>query len=202
MRVTSLVAAAGASSRFGAPKALLPFDEKRTFLARCVRVSAAAGCVPVITHPPFALMSAQFVAELSASALPGTISSPNRFADEGLTGSVRTVLELHRSEALIVWPVDAPFADVGLLFALIDALKHAPASVPMVGNTRGHPAAFRAECFELLLSSAGGPRAVLDVLADDVCKVPCSNARVIENVNTLDDYRRLFGKNPFADSSD
>lgn len=203
MRLLSLVAAAGASSRFGQPKALLRWDDQHTFLSRIVGVLDAALAAPiVITHPAPADMSHGFVAELSRVMGPGHIERAlNGWPDLGLSGSVRTALEQFGTEpdALVVWPVDCPFADAGLVQDLVRALgRTAAAAVPVADGQRGHPVVFARAAFELLAASGerGGPRAALAALAGDVVEVPWSDARVTVDVDTREDYRSLFGREP------
>jgi CTP:molybdopterin cytidylyltransferase MocA len=201
VRTAAVVAAAGASSRFGRPKALLPYDDRHTFLHRIVRVCEAAGVDHVlVTHPEAPRVMPAFLSELSRVAAPWLMTSPNLHPDDGLTGSVRTALELlpRDVDALLVWPVDCPFGDASLVKALFGVLGTAVASVPNVDGARGHPVAFSRGTFELLAVAAqtGGPRGVLAAIDDEVVEVPYSDPRIAHDVDTVDDYRNLFGREP------
>jgi molybdenum cofactor cytidylyltransferase len=204
VRTLALVAAAGASARFGRPKALLPWDAQHSFLTRIVSVLREAIVVPVVvTHPNAADLSPAFVRELSriADHADHVEQCENQWPALGLSGSVRTALEEYNTQPdlLLVWPVDCPFADVSLVRALVDAVSvRGEAAVPLVDGKRGHPVVFLRSTFELLVACAerGGPRAALDALGDDVVEVPWSDPRVAHDVDTVDDYRNLFGREP------
>jgi molybdenum cofactor cytidylyltransferase len=207
MRVAGLVAAAGASSRMGRPKALLPFYGGRSFALRLTDILVAGGCAPVVvTLPslpdPPGLGWQRLLDELALTAVSSHVTvDENPEPALGLSGSVRRVLSRYDDsglEGIVLCPVDAPFADAGLVEALIQAIAHAPAAYPSVGDRRGHPVAFSHAAFELLLTCGdrGGPRAVLDALGDDARAVPWGEPRVCDDVNTPADYRRLFGKDP------
>ncbi|HEY4220653.1 MAG TPA: NTP transferase domain-containing protein [Myxococcota bacterium] len=201
MKTAGLLAAAGASSRMGICKALLPFRasaggvEGVTFAQRIAEVFVAAGLDPVVvTVPP--QESARI--ERSLAHLPVLVSENER-PEDGLSGSVTTAL-LHAvdAEAIVLAPVDCPFVDVALVQALLVSLRRGVAAVPVVNGVRGHPVAFARASFELLWSCAqtGGPRSVLDALGDDVYELPWSDARICDDVDTPEDYLRLFGRPP------
>ena len=193
MRVAGVVAAAGASTRMGACKALLQFSDGVCFAQRLAEILVAAGVDPVVVTlpPPFA-----DTIERHLEHLP-LVTSPNQRPDQGLSGSVVTAL-LHATdaEALVVAPVDCPFADVSLIQALLIGLRRGVAAVPVVGAHRGHPVVFGRAAFDLLWTCAplGGPRAILEALEGDVVEVPWSDPRVCDDVNTPADYERLFGR--------
>ena len=195
MRIAGVIAAAGASTRMGACKALLPFSDNVVFVQRLAEVFTAAGLDPVVVTVPDAEPEASNI-ERHLTHLRVTTSENERPGD-GLTGSVITGL-LHAvdAEAIIVVPVDCPFADVSLVQSLLIGLSMGMAAVPLVEGRRGHPVAFSRPTFELLWSAAalGGPRGVLDALGADVIEVPWSDPRVCDDVDTPEDYQRLFGR--------
>ena len=193
MKAAALVAAAGASSRMGKCKALLPFGNGVVFARRIAEVYLNAGCAPVVVTVPDAEADAVRAQLVGLPVLVGKNAHP----EQGLTGSVMTALSHAASaEALLISPVDCPFVDVILVHTLMAALRRGVAAVPVVGDLRGHPAAFAKPAFELLWDAGnrGGPRAVLEALGDDVFLVPWSDPHVCEDVDTPDDYERLFGR--------
>ncbi|MBI1944420.1 MAG: nucleotidyltransferase family protein [Deltaproteobacteria bacterium] len=192
-RAAGLIAAAGSSARMGTCKALLPYAGATTFVERIAQVFLAAGLDPVIvTVPPDddGLRVEQALAHLPV------VCATNELPEDGLSGSVVTALR-HAAEpdALVLTPVDCPFLDVELVRSLLLLLRTAPASAPEIDGARGHPVAFSRATFELLLTCAnrGGPRAVLDALGADVAMVPWSDRNALEDVDTPEDYQRLFG---------
>lgn len=204
MSIAALVAAAGTSSRMGMPKALLPMRRgtspvvaPSTFVSRIVEVFVASRLYPVIVTVPDDDEQAQRIARAVAH-LPVVVTR-NHHPALGLTGSVMTALEnAPDADGLVLTPVDCPFLDVALVESLVRSLTVAHAAVPVVGEERGHPVVFSRATFELLCAAgnSGGPRAVLDALDTDVLEVPWSDPRVCEDVDTVDDYERLFGWRP------
>lgn len=202
MRAAALVAAAGASSRMGTCKALLPFASGISFVRRLCEVYVVAGCDPVVVTLPDA-SDDEGAVRAQLAGLP-LVLAKNGAPRQGLTGSVTTALTLAPdADALLLSPVECPFVDAGLVHALIAAVRTGVASCPVLAASadggkalRGHPAAFSRAAFELLWSAGdrGGPRAVLDALADDVVEVPWSDPRVAEDVDTPEDYERIFGR--------
>lgn len=192
-RAAGLIAAAGSSARMGVCKALLPYAGEAVFVERIAQVFLAAGLDPVIVTVPGGEDGWRI--EQCLSQLP-VMCTPNEAPDDGLTGSVVTALRrAAESEALVVTPVDCPFLDVELVRSLLLLLRTAAAAAPEVNGVRGHPVAFSRTSYELLITCAsrGGPRAVLDALEGDVALVPWSDPHVLEDVDTPEDYLRLFG---------
>ena len=192
-RAASLIAAAGSSARMGCCKALLPFAGATLFVERIAHVFLVAGLDPVLVTVPPGDDGERI--EQALSRLP-VLCARNEEPELGLSGSVMTALR-HAAEpdALVLTPVDCPFLDVELVRSLVLLLRTAAAAAPEVGGARGHPVAFSRATFELLLTCAprGGPKAVLDALGGDVALVPWSDPRVVEDVDTPEDYLRLFG---------
>lgn len=192
-RAAGLIAAAGSSARMGTCKALLPYAGETAFVERIAQVFLTAGLNPVIVTLPVG--EDGWRVEQALALLP-VLCVPNEHADEGLAGSVKTALaHAPDAEALVVTPVDCPFLDVELVRSLVLLLRTAAAAAPEVDGSRGHPVAFARATFELLCTCAarGGPRAVLDALGGDVALVPWSDPQVLEDVDTPEDYLRLFG---------
>jgi molybdenum cofactor cytidylyltransferase len=203
MRFAALVAAAGMSSRMGTCKALLPYAPNISFARRLCEVYLVAGADPVVvTLPESRDDEGRVRADLNG--LP-VLLARNEAPGLGLSGSVAAALT-HATDvdALLLSPVDCPFVDAGLVHALVAALRTGVAAVPVLATSsterpesvRGHPAAFERAVFELLWSAGarGGPRAVLTALASDVVEVPWSDPRVVEDVDTPEDYERIFGR--------
>ncbi len=192
-RAAGLIAAAGTSARMGACKALLPFSGATSFVERISHVFLSAGLDPVVvTIPPD---DDGWRVEQALAHLP-VLPSHNELPEDGLSGSVVTALR-HAGDpdALVLTPVDCPFLDVELVRSLAQLTQGAPAAAPDVDGARGHPVAFARSTFELLLTCAprGGPRAVLDALGNDVARLPWSERNALEDVDTPEDYLRLFG---------
>jgi molybdenum cofactor cytidylyltransferase len=178
----------------GVPKALLPYGDEMVFVQRIAEIHVAAGLDPVVVTVPNT--DDAYAIERRLEHLP-IVLSKNDKPELGLTGSVVTALtHAIDADALLVAPVDCPFLDVALVQTLVIALRAGMAAVPNVDGDRGHPVIFARPVFELLWSCGdrGGPRAVLDALGPDVVDVPWSDPRVCDDVDTPQDYERLFGR--------
>lgn len=177
----------------GACKALLPFSGATSFVERIAHVFLSAGLDPVVVTVPPGDDGARI--EQALAHLP-VLCALNEIPEDGLSGSVVTALR-HAAEpdALVLTPVDCPFLDVELVRSLVQLSARAAAVAPEVDGQRGHPVAFSRATYELLLTCAsrGGPRAVLDALGKDVALMPWLERHVLEDVDTPEDYLRLFG---------
>lgn len=193
MGVLGLIAAAGASTRMGEPKALLAWDEGTSFAAHLVDVFREAGLDPVVVTVPEPPHLASVEAALSST---GAVLLRNAEPALGLSGSVQTALARFPDvDGLVLTPVDAPFADVALVRELAGhAAEGALAAVPVVDGTWAHPVAFGRASFRALekAAHARGPRTVLEALGDRLIEVACDDARLVADLNTPEDYRRLF----------
>lgn len=198
MKAIGLVAAAGRSLRMGSTKALL-LVEGEPFAARLARVFVDAGLAPVVVTLPTDEREAARV----RAVLPSTVVARENAHDAlGFFGSVSTVIEDDDVDGiLVVTPVDAPFATVELVRALVTSLNDAhDAAVPVVDGVRGHPIAVRVSALRAH-SAVGRTHGLAGVLAladVRVREVAWRDPRVCTSVNTPDEYARLLAGTPSA----
>ena len=193
MRVLALVAAAGRSGRMGSAKALLPFgdhDDAVSFVAHVVAVCRVAGCDDVVVSVPDGIDG-----DRVRAAVVGTTTITNPQPTLGISGSIIAALDHDDAvDALLLWPVDCPFADVDVVRALIASLADdaVDAVVPLTPAGRGHPVLLRASTFALVRTHAndGGPRRVLNDVR--VAEVFVGDVRLAMNLNTPADWQRAF----------
>lgn len=191
MTARGLVAAAGRSLRMGSPKALLKI-EGEAFVTRLARVFGESGLAPVVvTVPPGA--DGERIGALAVQQ--GARVCANAYDDEGLFGSVRTAIEdAGDDDVLVVTPIDAPFATVTLVRALVSAVDDAhDAAVVVARDEHGHPVAVRVRALRAFLidGRAHGLTRVLDRLGPRVREIPCDDARVTMNINTREELLRV-----------
>ncbi len=138
MRVAGLVLAAGASSRMGSPKALLPVDGRPA--VECVAATlAAAGADPVIVVLGCDADRIRAAADLSGVSV---VEHPGWKA--GRTSSIQAGLAAVPAEAqgVLLAPVDIPLFQEASVRALVEALAgsdDAIFAVPTHGGRGGHP---------------------------------------------------------------
>ncbi len=185
--IGAIVLTAGASSRMGRAKAQLPAGPNgRSFVDTITETLAAAGVstVWIVVAPGISALPRQAVVNPDPSA--------------GMLSSVQCGLRAFRDnpDAVFVWPVDHPLVERDTVVAMIDAFQRtgAPIVVPTHAGRRGHPVLFAARVFPELLSAdpSHGARAVVHA-HDDRLELPVADLGVATDIDTPEDYARVFG---------
>ncbi len=198
-RVLGLIAAAGASTRMGSPKALLPYEFHDAvadddgiadcFVRHLVRAMLSGGANAVVVTVPDDAGTAAAISDVVGAA----VCVPNPSPSLGLTGSVIAALDhVDDVDVLVLCPVDAPFGTPAIVAALIAAVvAGADAAVVTVDGVRGHPVAFGRGAFGALrlAGSRGGPRRVLEEL-QQVVAVSSTDRRLCLDLNSAADLVR------------
>jgi len=193
--LAAIILAAGASTRMGYPKALLPY-RGRPFLAGILEACFAVGIekrVVVLGH-----YADKIKENMDLSEAVVTMSED---LDAGPIGSIRAGLAALAPlpvDAVLVWPVDRPHVAVATVSALLDGYRetHRPIVVPVHGGQRGHPVLFARPVFAELLGAPNdeGARAVVHRDPTRVAEIAVSDPAVLEDFNTPDDYKELLRK--------
>jgi molybdenum cofactor cytidylyltransferase len=188
----AIVLAAGASSRMGRPKALLPAGE-RTFIRRILDTLREGGIaeVVVVVRPG----QNELTAAVEASGFGRAVENPR--ADEGQLSSLIIGLDaIDRPgvDAVLVTLVDVPLIgaeSVRLLLARA-AVSDAPVLRAVHQGRHGHPVIFKRPLFDPLRRAdpAVGAKAVVRAVPFE--DVETGDPGVAEDVDTPDDYARLF----------
>lgn len=140
MTVPGAILAAGASTRMGAPKALLDHGDGRTFLAACCDALREGGAGPlfvVVAEPHRAR-----VAEAASACGATCVVNPD--PSRGQSSSMAVALEaMAQSPIGLVALVDQPDLTAPVVRTLIAAALREPSAVhvPVHGGVRGHPVA-------------------------------------------------------------
>jgi len=192
--VVGIILAAGASSRMGRPKALLPIGGD-TFVTRVCRTLLEAGIGDLVVVAG-AEHDAVAAAVDEAGLRVRVVENPRR--EEGQLSSVLTglaVADRPGVDAVLVHLVDAPLVRPETARAVLDAYfrTHAPIVRPAVGGRHGHPVLFARSVFdELRRADPGvGARGVVQAHAADVCNVPVDDEGACRDIDTPEDYARL-----------
>ena len=198
--IPAIVLAAGRSSRMGSAKALLPIDERDTFLSRIVRTFHGAGVariVVVLGHDAAALIERLGPAGLQAEVVV------NAGYDAGQLSSLLTGLDAIESradapeiEGVLLMLVDAPLVSEETVRAVVGRYRatRAPIVRPVRGEEHGHPVLIDRSLFPLLRAAdpASGAKPIVrahvsregDVLVDD--------EGPFLDVDTIEEYERVF----------
>lgn len=197
--VVGIVLAAGASSRMGRSKALLPLGGD-VFVTRVCAALQAGGVddLVVVAGPDHAAITGS----LAAAGLQARVVENVR-RDEGQLSSVLAglaVADRPGVDALLVHLVDVPLVRSGTVRAVMDAFSrtHAPVVRPLVGGRHGHPVLFARRVFDELRRAdpSIGAKAVVRAHAADACDVPVDDEGACRDIDTPDEYARLSAPGP------
>lgn len=193
----AIIAAAGASSRMGRPKALLPI-ENQSFVVRAASEMLAAGARSVVITTPEDADGERVRQTLTLhfENESRVLCRANDWMDRGYSGSLQSGLR-HCGDVdiFLMMPVDAPFFTAELVRQLVTKIDadHV-AAVPRVGEKWGHPIALsmrlRAEMD--VLHEHGGPRVLLESLGTHLAFVDWPDPRVTWNLNTPAALHKAF----------
>ena len=201
--VPGVILAAGASSRMGRPKALLPTATPgETFLSRLVGALAGGGLDDVVIvvgrlPDPDEADLARALDELPPFVRPVQNPDPAR----GQLSSLQTALAVidHPGvTGMLVTLIDLPLVTAATVKALVEA--HRATAAPIVRPVRqgrhGHPVIFDRALFDALrlADPAAGARALVRAHASRAVEVPVEDEGAFVDVDTPEDYARVFGR--------
>jgi molybdenum cofactor cytidylyltransferase len=195
--IPAIVLAAGRSSRFGQPKALLTDRDGRTFTARVLATLADAGVdgAVVVTRAGDEALTAEI-----ERAAPFARAVVNPDPDRGQLSSLLAGLaavDRPGVRAALVTLVDVPLVSADTVRRLLAVARTggAPIVRPVHGGRHGHPVIFARSLFDDLRAAdpTAGAKAVVHRHRDAVCDVAVADAGCVEDVDTRADYTRLFG---------
>jgi molybdenum cofactor cytidylyltransferase len=198
-----VILAAGASSRMGTDKALLPWPPQAaghapspdTFLSAAIRsLSFSADFVVVVAG---ANMTALAPVVYGAGASLVVNPDPDRGQFSSLQVGLHEVLNRGRDAALITL-IDRPPVNPATIQVLQDAFKNSPASVwavvPEFSGRHGHPFVAGRELIEAFLRApvASSARDVEHENQERIQYIAVNDVFVSLNVNTPEDYAALL----------
>jgi xanthine dehydrogenase accessory factor len=188
--IAAIILAAGASTRMGRPKQLLPSFGGQSLLRRSAIEAIRSGCRPVVVVTgAHADGSSREVGDLPVQV----IHNPDWTS--GMSSSLRAGLAAlagddNRANATIVTVCDQPFARAPVLEALARAYRSSGRGIVAseYGGVVGVPALFGREHFAELagLRGAVGARQVIAAHAREVVRVPFPEGVI--DIDTREDY--------------
>lgn len=192
MSLPAIVLAAGASSRMGRPKALLPAGAAGPTFAHAVCASLAAGGAG-----PIVLVTRASLAGALAQSLPGVTVVLNPDPDRGQLSSLLAGLAaLDAPDAVLMTLVDVPLVRPETVRAIVQAwhATQAPLVRPIHTGRHGHPVVFGAALLEALRSAdpADGAKPIVRRFVPVSVDVAVDDAGVLEDVDTPEAYARLL----------
>ena len=190
--IAALVLAAGGSSRFGAPKQLLPWGET-TLLGHVLETLRG---LPI--DEVFVVIGANGDEILDKVDLSGTSVIENPEWEEGMASSLRVgldaVLRLSRADAVVIFLGDQPDISEEVVTGLIDARKSTKrqAIVPKYRYAWGNPVVVERSLWPRLMSLEGdeGAKRLLQAHPDWVHEV-WFEQRPPRDIDTRADFDEL-----------
>ena len=196
-RFAAIILAAGASSRMGRDKALLPWNGTTFLRATVDRLTPFAHSVLVVVGANAVTLRA----ELASSA--GVNLVVNSRPEQGQFSSLRIGLQEALSlgcDAAMVALIDRPPAMASTIEQLIQAFRLGAAAapshwavVPEFRGKHGHPIVVGAEIIDCFLKAdpATTARDVEHANQDRIRYLAVDDANVVANVNTPEEFERL-----------
>ncbi len=189
--IVAVVLSAGASSRMGRPKALLPVDGV-PFIERIVRAlerTEVDRTLVVLGH------NAEAMREAIAYLGVDTVVNPD-YA-RGQLSSLHTAiraLEGEPVEAILVHLVDHPFIESRLVDRMIERFRAEEMLivVPRFNGRRGHPVLFSAKLFpEFMAASLDiGAKPVVRGHPEETLELDTDESGILVDIDTPEEYRK------------
>jgi len=182
--LAAVILSAGASSRMGRPKALLPYREG-TFLEHLIEVTrhARIGVTRIV-------LGAGAEAIQSAAKLDPSLVVVNSEWEKGQLSSICAgirSLQGTATDGMVLCPVDHPLVSARLVGDLVERFyaERKAIVLPTYDGRRGHPVIFASALYAELLAAPfdKGARAVVWAHAADVLEVPTDEEGVVLNIN-------------------
>jgi molybdenum cofactor cytidylyltransferase len=188
----AVVLAAGASSRMGRPKALLPLTSGRTFVEAIAHTLAEAGLDPIVV-----VARPELAASLSALLPATTVVAVNHTPDRGQLSSLLVGLEaLGWPGAALVTLVDLPLVRVETVSALVSAWEGsgAPLVRPITRGRHGHPVVLGGPVLAALAAADlhSGAKPIIRAFATRALDVAVDDPGTLDDVDTPEDFARLL----------
>jgi molybdenum cofactor cytidylyltransferase len=198
--VPAIVLAAGASTRMGRPKPLLPLgDGRETFLSRILttlREADVDDLLVVVGHDGASIKASMGPFGFSVRVVEnpdypkGQLSS----LQAGLRAADRPGVR-----GVLVTLVDLPLVSSSTVRAVLDAYSRHPNKAlvrPVNGDRHGHPVVFDRQLFDDLRAGdpAVGAKPIVNAHRDAILDVPVTDEGAFVDIDTPADYERFIGK--------
>jgi len=203
VKVAGALLAAGAASRFGGPKALLPFRGS-TFVRHLAGELLAVAAPVVVVAPP----KPHRIAEALDGLGPTTQLIVNPWAAKGMGTSISAAARAldaraPEADALLLALVDQPLADRTLFARLVEAGEASGWAASDYGEgILGPPALFPRAAWPELAALGGdaGARRLLEAAGERVARLAFPEGTV--DIDTPGDYERLLEREGGVDDGD
>lgn len=192
-QVAIIILAAGASTRMGTPKQLLPY-RGNSLLRNITESAIASACKPVIV-----ILGANLEKIRSEiSHLPIYIVENLQWS-EGMNASIRSGIQFLNGltdpiEAVVIALCDQPFVSSQTINRLVDAYHSSSKAIVAseYAGTLGVPALFSRSIFPEMLNSTitHGAKQIIEKYARELVRIPFPEGAI--DIDTPQDYQRLL----------
>jgi molybdenum cofactor cytidylyltransferase len=191
--IGAVVLAAGESKRMGVPKLLLPYRGATMIEAVLAGVTASRVDATLVV-----LGSGRRSVREKIRRFPVSAAVNTRFREGMLSSIQKGVASLPRGfRAVLIVLGDQPGISPSVIDALIEAWKGGRKGivVPAFGGRRGHPLLLDLKYRRDIerLSPSTGLRGLLAAHPEDILEVNLSDAAVLVDIDTPEDYRKALG---------
>lgn len=189
-----VILAAGLSERMGQPKYALKFDKRQTFLERIIEeyIQFGKGRIEVVMN------SFGYNSKIRDSYKESQQVHfvENATPEKGRFASVKLGLSAIENEVpVFIQNVDNPFISKRVLKELSSYLSFNSYCVPVYHGRGGHPILISPEVINDLLKIDSSEITLKDALFQFIrVNVDVNDNRILENINTMEDYLKWFGK--------
>jgi len=196
--IPAVVLAAGASSRMGRVKALLPFDSRDTFLTHILRTlgdAAVDDVVVVLGHEAERVRDS-----IADSGLRARIVVNDRFETGQLSSVLAGLAAIDRPgvSAMMMTLVDVPLVSSQTVRAVTERYRSArpPVVRPVNGSRHGHPVIIDRALFDALRAAdaASGMKPIVRAHVSAAGDVPVDDEGAFVDVDTAEDYSRFLNR--------
>jgi molybdenum cofactor cytidylyltransferase len=196
--IPAIVLAAGASTRMGRPKALLPLGNE-LFLLRILKTLRDAevdDLLVVVGHESAAIASSLAPLTFAVRVVENPEYARGQLSSlqAGLRAADRPGVR-----GVLVTLVDLPLISTGTVRAVLDAYRRHPTAAivrPVDGDRHGHPVVFDRQLFAELRAGdpAVGVKPIVQAHREAIVDVPITDEGAFVDIDTPDEYERLIGK--------
>ena len=190
--VAAVILAAGAASRMGQPKLLLPWNGE-PLICHAARTALDAGLAPVV------VITGAGASEIQAALKDVAVKIVfNQDWENGQSTSVRVGLNAlpPQVQAVLFLLGDQPYVTVVLIQKLVKTYSVTRPAIlaPFVGEKRSNPVLFDRSTFDVLsrLQGDAGARSIFAQYPPQAMQWP--DERLLLDIDTPQDYQRLVGK--------
>lgn len=195
-KIAGLILAAGASSRFGAQKILLPWNGI-PLLYHISSIVLSSSASPVVV-----VLGNGYEAALETIKDLPLLVVKNENWEQGQSTSLKSgISHLPKDvDAVIIFLADQPFISKDLIESIISTYQAYPFPViaPMVAGKRANPVLFDRSTFEDLLKIQGdrGGRALFDQYP--IHHIPWEDERVLLDIDSPEDLEKVIHRTKFV----